>query len=100
MSRIELAIRNGNYTAEKVIIDGIWTGEYVYIVRVDGSRFQYTERISKSWFDEISRRIKREKERKERATNHLWTNPANVEHTAYMADIMDAYNDYKACMAF
>jgi len=95
-----MAIRNGNFTTEDVKIDGIRTGEKVYIVTVQGSRFPYKERISEGWFNDITRRIKKSEERRARVENHLWTDPANVEHTACMSDIMDAYADYKMAMAF
>lgn len=100
MSKLEQAIRNGNYTTEKVIIDGIRTGETVYIVTVQGSRFPYKERISEDYFRDITARINREKARKERINNHLWTDPANIEHTAFMSDIMAAYDDYRLAAAF
>lgn len=100
MSKLEQAIRNGNYTAEDVRIDGIRTGEKVYIVNVQGSRFPYKERISEDYFRDIIARINREKARKERVTNHLWTDTSNIEHTAFMSDIMSAYDDYKMAMAF
>jgi hypothetical protein len=100
MSKLEMAIRNGNFTTEDVKIDGIRTGEKVYIVTVEGSRFPYKERISEDWYNDIIRRIKKGEERRARIANHLWTEPANVEHTACMSDIMAAYDDYRAAIAY
>lgn len=100
MSKLEQAIRNGNYTTEKVIIDGLWTGEKVYIVSIQGARFPYKERISEEYYRDIMTRINRENARKERINNHLWTDPANIEHVAFMSDIMAAYDDYKMALAF
>lgn len=98
MSRLEQAIRNGNYTAEKVVIDGIWTGEYTYIVIIDGARFQYKERISAGYFQSICDRIRREKSKRDYPLYVCYT--ARPEHTATMSDIMDAYDDYRMAMAF
>lgn len=93
MSKLEYAIRQGNFKKEKVIIDGIWTGEYTYIVRINGSKFDYNERISESYYQAINDRIRRADFRRS-VSNYT------PEHSAVLSDIMAAYNDYKMAMAY
>ena len=90
MSRIELAIKKGNYKAIRT------AGAYAYIVTIDestGAKFPYNKRLSANDFHAVCERIRRADFRRSCANY-------TAEHSASYADIMDAYNDYQACLAF
>ena len=89
MTGLEKAVRTGNY---QYINNGAWCGYY----RLGTVKYIVTE----NEFNMVQKWVERDDARKAWNQAHLWENPDNVEHTATMAGIMDAYNDYQACLAF
>ena len=88
MNGLEKAIRTGGY---RLINDG-----FNRYYRLDTVKYI----VSENDFNMVKSWIERDDARKAWNQSHLWENPDNVEHTATMTGIMDAYNDYQACLAF
>lgn len=94
MTGLEKAIRTGNYKYCTPYTDGIpWSNGFYRLGTV-----KYI--VSEDDFLAEKARIQREDARKAWTASHLWETPENVEHTATMAGIMDAYADYKLSIAW
>jgi len=99
MSKLEYAIRQGNFTTERVIIDGIWTGETVYVVNyTDATRPPYGTRISEGYYRAICDRIRRADFKA--SLPYRPVDNYTAPHTSSFNDIWAAYADWKQSMAF